>query len=84
MAFSKTVEFKEITVPNAYVRVSTLTILPGNERMEFMVHIMVNAEADPFEAYIEEAAYALEGGNPIRQAYDRLKILERFQGAEDC
>lgn len=84
MALRKTINFKELIVQNAYIRVSTLTILPGNTRMEFTVHSLVNAESDPFDAYIEESAYALEGGNPIRQAYDHLKTLEKFHGAEDC
>ncbi len=84
MAISKTVEFKGITVENAYIRVSPLTIHAGNASMEFGVNSMVNAAATPFETFIEVATYKLEGGNPIRQAYDHLKTLERFQGSEDC
>lgn len=84
MALSKTVDFKGITVPNAYIRVSGLTIQPGNTRMGFGVDSMVSADAAPFDTAYEEFPYRLEGGNPIRQAYDHLKTLERFQGAEDC
>jgi hypothetical protein len=28
--------------------------------------------------------YALDGGNPIKQAYDYLKTLPEFAGATDC
>lgn len=84
MALRKTVDFKNITVPGAYIRVSTSTIHPGNSKMEFWTNIMVSPEAESFDCFSEQCAYNLEGGNPIRQAYDHLKTLERFQGAEDC
>lgn len=84
MALRKTVDFRGVIVPNAYVRVQPLTIQAGNAQMEFGIQIMVNATASPFEVYAIGANYNLEGGNPIRQAYDYLKTLERFQGAEDC
>jgi hypothetical protein len=84
MALRKTVDFKNMVVPSAYIRVGPVTILPGNTRMELTVNIMVNAESEPFDIYTESAPYNLEGGNPIRQSYDFLKTLERFQGAEDC
>jgi hypothetical protein len=29
-------------------------------------------------------SYALNGGNPIKQAYDYLKTLPEFEGATDC
>jgi len=28
--------------------------------------------------------YALDGGNPIKQAYDYIKTLPEFAGATDC
>lgn len=84
MALKKTVEFKGLAVVDAYIRVSMLTILPGNTRMEFGVHTMANAESAPLFSFSEEADYDLIGGNPISQAYIHLKILEQFEGAEDC
>jgi hypothetical protein len=84
MALKKTVEFKGLTVTDAYNRVSALTILPGNTRMEFGVFAMANPESAPFFSFSEEAEYDIEGDNPIKQAYEHLKALDRFQGAEDC
>ena len=84
MALRKTIDFRGINVPSAYIRVQQLTILAGNIRMEFGIQIMANSSTPAFEAYAIGANYNLEGGNPIRQAYDHLKTLDRFQGAEDC
>ncbi len=84
MAISKTIQFKGITVPSAYIRASTLTIHPGNTRMEFLVEYIASQEYGPFDSYIDGATYRLEGGNPIKQAYDYLKTLEKFAGSEDC
>lgn len=84
MAIRKTVDFKGITVANAYVRVTSLTINANWVRMGFSGHLMVDSESSPFDELVHECAYAIEGGNPVRQAYDYLKTLEKFQGAEDC
>lgn len=84
MALSKTLEFKGITVQGAYIRVSGLTIHDGNQSMEFWVSAMVAPSSSAFECTQESCAYKLEGGNPIRQAYDHLKTIDKYAGAEDC
>lgn len=84
MALSKTIEFKGIVVPRAYIRVDGLTIHPGNSAMAFWVNSMVSPDEPALDSAQVESPYRLEGGNPIRQAYDHLKTLEKFQGAEDC
>lgn len=84
MALRKTVDFKGIVVTNAYIRVTILTIHPGRGRMEFSGELLADPESVPFDVLSEECAYVLEGGNPVRQAYDHLKTLEKYAGAEDC
>lgn len=84
MTLSKTIDFKGIIVDRAYIRISGLNIHPGNYSMHFLVHNMVDSGAEPFDQFSEACSYNLEGGNPIRQAYDYLKTTDRFIGSEDC
>lgn len=84
MAVRKTLDFKGITGICAYIRVSGVTILAGNTLMQFRVNSMVEPDMEPFDSVEESCSYLLEGGNPVRQAYDHLKTLEKYAGAEDC
>lgn len=84
MAIKATVEFKGISVVNAYIRVITPVIQPGNDRVEFNVTLSVDANSTSFDNYIGECPYDLEGENPFKQVYAYLKGLERFSAGEDC
>lgn len=83
MALRKTVDFNGISVIDAHIRVTTLTINSEWDRMVFTVQVKVDSDSSPFDVFSESCPYSLEGGNPVRQAYDHLKNLEKFQGAED-
>jgi hypothetical protein len=84
MAIRKTIDFKGITVPNAYIQVTSLSIKADWEHMEFSGQMMIDANSPPFDGLSHECPYNLEGGNPVRQAYDFLKTLEKYAGSEDC
>jgi hypothetical protein len=84
MALSKTVlsayGFQAI---NAYHRVEAVSLI-GKETLNFHVRIYVAADKPFFAEQVLSCAYALEGENPIKQAYAHLKTLPEFAGATDC
>lgn len=84
MAIKKTIDFKGITVEQAYVRVVMPTISPGNTRFEFVAYTMATPEAETLTAKAYEAPYDLLGPNPIEQAYEHLKTLPEYEGCIDC
>ncbi|WP_448144623.1 hypothetical protein [Pseudomonas silesiensis] len=84
MALRKSIEFKGIAVVDAYIKIATTSIPFGNDRLEVYVHYMASPEAPPFNTEGFQFAYDIEGENPIKQAYEQMKALEAFAGAEDC
>lgn len=83
MALIKTVDFRGITVENAVIRVTNLTIYYWRGRMEFSGEILSGLESEAFDVLYEECDYDINGDNPIKQAYNYLKTLDRFAGAVD-
>lgn len=84
MALRKSVIFKGIPVPNAYITVVTPTIHSGNKDMSFGIQYSVDAGNPAFFADSGACLYDLKGGNPIEQAYAHLKTLHEFEGCLDC
>lgn len=84
MALTKAIEFKGIPVAAAYVRVSSLTILSGNSRMEFYVSYLSGPDSVAFDGRFDSCGYDIEGNDPINQAYIYLKTLADFEGFTDC
>lgn len=84
MALTMKVDFKGIQVEAAYIRVSMPTILPGNTSMEFQISYMSGPVAVPFAGSSGVCEYDLEGGNPIKQAYEYLRLQPEFEGCTDC
>lgn len=84
MALSKTIVFKGIVVRNAYIRITPVTISPGNSSMEFRIGFLSGPEADVFDSVINKCPYSLLGENPLKQAYAYLKTTAEFSDAEDC
>lgn len=85
MAFTKT-----STTPcgfsaiNAYHRVEGVK-LDTKTSISFRVRsYKENLNIPHFEDVGYSCAYDLEGGNPLKQAYDHLKTLPEFAGAVDC
>lgn len=84
MALKKSMEFKGISVENAYIKVVSPTIHEGNTSMSFIVTYSSGRGGVNFNSMIVQADYSLGGDNPVKQGYARLKAMEEFYGAEDC
>lgn len=84
MALKKSMEFKGISVENAYIKVVSPTIHEDNKAMSFTVLYCAERGSVTFNSMIVQADYSLDGDNPVKQGYERLKAMEEFYGAEDC
>jgi hypothetical protein len=85
MALSRTIDTDwDISVPGAYCRAEAV-LLASKESMTFHLRSYTAAENVPsFAEEVFQAPYDIEGGNPIKQAYEYLKTLPEFESAEDC
>jgi len=68
---------------NAYHRVEFVSLV-NKEQINFYVRSYVAKDKPFFTEQVLSCAYALEGENPIKQAYEHLKTLSEFSGATDC
>lgn len=69
---------------DAYGRISALS-LNGKDAMTFSLSWFKDqAEKSPIVVQHFNAAYSLNGVNPLAQAYLHLKSLPEFAGATDC
>jgi len=84
MALKQTINFRGISIENAYIRISGVTISPGNERLDFVVHYTASSSEMPFNNESIQCSYNLHGENPIQQGYEYLKTLPDFSDATDC
>ena len=71
------------TVADAYHRVEDATII-GKTKMNFSLKVYKDSTKEAFQSSSFACAYDLEGGNPIKQAYEHLKTLPEFTGVENC
>jgi len=84
MALSKTIEtIYGFQAVNAYHRVEAVT-LTSKSQISFYVRSYAAADKPFFAEDVLSCAYALDGENPIKQAYAHLKTLPAFAGATDC
>ena len=85
MALKKTIQSNfGLEIPSAYHRVGRIQIVNKLE-MTFVVNVFVDDKISiPVEAQSHNCAYDLTGDNALAQAYNYLKTLEEFAGAEDC
>lgn len=84
MALTQGFKFKGISVDSAYLRVSMVTILPGNTSMEFHVSLSAGPQEIPFDSVGMSCFYDIDGANPVEQAYAYVKSLPEYQEAIDC
>lgn len=68
---------------NAYHRVEGIRFV-GKDKIVFHVRVSLDGVKPHFCDTQYECAYALDGANPIQQAYEHLKTLPEFAGATDC
>jgi hypothetical protein len=72
-----------IEIQDAYHRVESVN-LTTKDSMRFHVRTYVSLDK-PFACEsVHVATYDIDGENPIRQAYEHLKMLPEFAGATDC
>jgi hypothetical protein len=83
MALKQTINFRGLSVADAYIRINGITISPGNERIDFVAHYMASGADIPFNNASIQCAYNLNGENPIMQGYEHLKALPEFAHATD-
>ena len=84
MALNKTVTTPQgFEASGAYHRVSFVR-LDGKDKIVFIVSSSKDKTSPSFEDRSFEAAYDLEGKNPIKQAYEYLKTTDQFLNAQDC
>lgn len=82
MALSKTLEYKGIPVPNAYIKVWRFA---GNkDQIHFDAGFHSAEGAEMFESKAYSFNLDLNGDNPVKQAYLYLKTLPEFVGSVDC
>jgi hypothetical protein len=85
MALQKTFDTPQgFVASNAYVRVEGIRIT-NKTSMTFQVRFYKDSNTEvPFSDKEYGCAYDLNGANAMRQAYEHLKTLEEFAGAQDC
>ena len=84
MALAKTVSTVHgLQAVNAYHRVEAVR-LESKTAISFHIRSYTATDKPFFEESVLSCAYALDGENPIKQAYDHLKTLPEFAGATDC
>lgn len=84
MALAKTLETVHgFQAVNAYHRVEAVR-LESKTAMSFHVRSYTATDKPFFVESVLSCPYAIDGDNPIKQAYKHLKTLPEFAGASDC
>lgn len=84
MALKKTITTRQgIEIKDAYFRIVNVT-LNGKTGMHFVVAFSKDADSPAIESTAYNCDYNIAGQNPIAQAYEYLKTLPEFAGAQDC
>lgn len=84
MAISKDLNFKGVEVRGAYIQAEMVTVLPGSSEIEFTAVTRAARGMPELKKEVFQGPYALDGENPLRQAYAYLKTRHEFEGATDC
>jgi hypothetical protein len=82
MALQKTINFKGITVSDAYLRIQSFSGSKKLLKFELATHYRSGEQALTVSSF--EIPYSIDGSNPIKQAYNYLKTLPEFSGSTDC
>jgi hypothetical protein len=81
MAMLLNLQFKGLSINDAYVRVVMPTINAAKNQVSFGLHYHVAPGEEAIHAESREAPYTLAGGNPFEQAYVFLMAQEEFADA---
>jgi hypothetical protein len=71
-----------VTISEAYCRAVDFSV--GKNQMSFNVQVFADKDKTPVESDRFTTSYDLNGQNPYVQAYNHLKTLPKFLGAQDC
>lgn len=82
MALKKTYQRDGVTVTDAYIKVGNIN--GTKNRFSFTVEVKANEEAPAVMEETYSMSPSMDGGNFVKQAYDYLKTLPEYAGAEDC
>ena len=87
MALKKTITLvdnfgEQIVFENAYIQAAKVETSKNASFATVLVRRSPNAQV--LETRMAEFCLDLNGPNPIKQAYEHLKTLPEFEGAEDC
>lgn len=86
MAIQKTIDFKGISVEDAYIRIVSAMIIKINVS-DFTCSLSVSKKSSKTSVAFDSATYEfpfdIGGENPYAQGYAYLKTLDEFQGAVD-
>jgi len=83
MALTKNVNFMGIQVPNAYIKV--VRVSGDKSLISAVVEFRASSEEESFfHRETRQFSLNLDGPNVISQAYEYLKTLDDYVGAEDC
>lgn len=83
MALQLDVNFRDISVPAAYVIAALPQIMHSKAVMTFGAWYKATPDSELFDAVSHQCAYDINGANPFEQAYEYLKTLPEFAGAID-
>ena len=86
MALQKTVIFRGIQVPNAYIKVMWTKVWKdsfGEMQMWFSIQKKSSVECDAFDTQDFQIPYNLNGANVLTQAYEYLKSQQEYLGSTD-
>jgi hypothetical protein len=87
MAITKTVDFKGISVADAYVKIESVVVMRDCDNA-FIGRVLFCEKAncatlEQFESYTYDFPFDLLGANPLVQGYTFMKTLPRYIGAVD-
>jgi hypothetical protein len=82
MALQKTINFKGITVGDAYLKIQSFNGSKELLKFDLATHSKAGEQALAVTSF--EMPYSIDGASPIKQAYGYLKTLPEFAGAIDC
>lgn len=75
------VKFKDISITDALIVVTGITIAADHKAMTFGVSYRATESSDPFSSDVFSCDYDSSGDDPITQAYAYLKTLDEFSRA---
>jgi hypothetical protein len=84
MAFRKSIQTPfGVYIKDAYHRVESVQLI-SKAQIKFQIRASVDGVKPHFADSAYDCGYAIDGENPIKQAYEHLKTLPEFADANDC